>query len=98
MKIEKRGKYAGVKVHLDEGECNQLLQLTQNDYNSDNIAVMFTGKLAKKISTLLKEEPGLLKPRTPEEIKHELEVEFESAKQKLIALHQGGDWKEIHLK
>ena len=55
-------------------------------------------KLGKKITTLLEEEPELLKERTPEEIKHELETEFESAKLKLAALKKGKDWKEIHVK
>ncbi len=98
MKIEKRGKYAGVKVHLDENECAQLLELTPESYEADNVSVKFVGKLGKKIRMLLLEEPNLLKPRTPDEIKHELEVELESATLKLKALHTGQDWKEIHLK
>ena len=105
MKIEKRGKYAGVKVHLTETECELLMEITacsdelsSTDWNGENIAVKFASKLGKKISTLLEECPDLLKPRTPEEIKLELENELESATLKLQAMENGGDWKEIHVK
>lgn len=31
MKIEPRGKYAGVKIHLDGDECEELLAAVQDD-------------------------------------------------------------------
>lgn len=97
-KVSKRGKYGGVKIHLDAEECEELLQLdVVGGYNEENIAIKFASKLGKKISTLLKEEPNLLKERTPAEIQHELEVELESAQLKLAALAKGNDWKSIHI-
>ena len=116
MKIEKRGKYAGVKVHLEPEECEILIQLTAaqdlqypdhdkwawNNPDKGFIkyaspSMQFTMKLGKKINALIKDEPNLLKSRTDEEIKSELVNEFESAKQKLAAIHEGKDWKEVHI-
>ena len=113
MKIEKRGKYAGVKVHLEPDECEAFIKLAQDQEKVEgegansphpsyppkgfNYMTLST-KLGKKISKLLKEEPSLLKERTPEEIQHELEVELESAQKKIHALKTGGNWKEIHVK
>ena len=108
MKIEKRGKYAGVKVHLDEAECQAILDhdpgLAHPQFpvlvkiNTYTVSMHFHGTLRKKIIRLIAEEPDLLKDRTPEEVQHELEVEFESARQKLAAIQKGADWKEIHIK
>lgn len=109
MKIEKRGKYAGVKVHLEPEECEIFMQLVgdvekagyEPKYPHLTIKPSYfvlTHTLGKKIVKLLKAEPTLLMARTPEEIKHELEVEFESAKLKLDALTHNQDWKEIHVK
>ena len=113
MKIEKRGKYAGVKVHLEPDECEEFIKLATDmgkveidgGYaNSPHFPpkgfnyMTLSTKLGKKISKLLKEEPSLLKERTPEEIQHELEVELESAQKKIHALKTGGNWKEIHVK
>lgn len=103
MKIEKRGKYAGVKVHLDEEEC---LTYTQfffaisaglAELHAEQPAIKLGVRLGKKITLLLKEEPNLLKPRTDEEIQHELLVELESATQKIAAIKAGGDWKGVHI-
>lgn len=109
MKIEKRGKYAGVKVHLDEKECEELIQiaLLSGDMNYSpfppenkgmvQIAFGFGQKLGKKIHALIEKEPDLLKERTPEQVQHELEVELESATLKIAAMKNGGNWKEIHI-
>lgn len=105
MKIEKRGKYAGVKVHLEPDEVQPFLDVYQ-DYVQAGMGTptgvidyfSLSVKLGKKIKQLIADEPNLLKPRTPEEIEAELKNEFESAKLKLAAMKQGKDWKEIHVK
>ena len=111
MKIEKRGKYAGVKVHLEPEECEVFLKLA-SDVEMANSSIkaqetlsgvhpnhlLLSLKLGKKINQLIKDEPNLLKARTPEEIQAELENEYESAKLKLEAINKGKDWKEIHVK
>ena len=107
MKIEKRGKYAGVKVHLEPDEVEVFLRLDADVAKSPTLKqaiekeityFSLSAKLGKKIKHLLIEEPDLLQPRTEEEIKAELENEFESAKLKLEAISQKKDWKEIHIK
>jgi len=104
MKIEKRGKYAGVKVHLEPDEAEVYMKFASDMEKSGHKIqggisyLSLSAKLGKKISALMVEEPGLLKARTPDEIKVELENEFESAKLKLAAIKQGGDWKEVHVK
>ena len=111
MKIEKRGKYAGVKVHLEPEECETFLKLAEDVDKADSSIkaqstmsgikptfMLLSLKLGKKIKNLIADEPNLLAPRTPEEIQAELENEFESAKLKLDAIKKGKDWKEIHVK
>lgn len=104
MKIEKRGKYPGVKVHLEPDEAEVYVKFASDIAKSGQQVkgaisyVSLSAKLGSKISKLIAEDPTLLKERTPEEIKHELEVEYESAALKLKALNKGEDWKEIHVK
>lgn len=105
MKIEKRGKYAGVKVHLEPDECEPFVKLVK-DAASAGVAVQqdsptyfsLAFQLGKKINKLMADEPSLMSPRTEDEIKHELEVELESAQKKLAALTNNQDWKGIHIK
>ncbi len=103
MKIEKRGKYAGVKVHLEPEEAEAYIKFASDIEKSGHkitggiTYLSLSAKLGRKISALLEDEPSLLKARTPEEIKLELETEFESSKLKLEALAKGKDWKEIHV-
>ena len=92
MKIEARGKYPGVKVHLDEGEVQSILNMKEN-YWKANLSVSFISKLAQKISVLLAEEPGLLTTRTPEQIKASVEEELKKLQEKLDAIIAGEDWK-----
>lgn len=99
MKAEKRGKYSGVKLHLDGPECEFYLKLSKNPTpklfaEAGNIAV----KIGAKIAKLQAEYPSLLKERTKVEIQHELEVELESADKKIKALKSGGNWQDIHIK
>lgn len=85
MEIERRGKYAGVKVHLDKDEVEQLVE------NPTNISL----KLQTKLKAALKSDPGLLKDRTPEEIHATLSKEAAESKLKLEAIGKGIDWKKI---
>ena len=101
MKIEKRGKYAGVKVHLDPEECEHLIAFSKTKDNlilsSHSAAVKLTGALGKKIKDLIVSEPDLLKDRSEDEIKKELENELTSAQLKLEAISKKKDWKVIHV-
>lgn len=89
MKIEPRGKYPGVKVHLDEKECEELLQAYEGGYIKVNVPHFFGLKLAKQIKDLLAEEPDLLTPRTPEQVKAILAKEVEKAKMQLDQVNHG---------
>lgn len=97
MKLERRGKYAGVKVHLDGPECELILSdfsMTSQDKNMMREANFYL-RLRKKLEELKKEFPDLLKDRTPEEIEVELKSEMLKSELKLDALSHGKDWKGI---
>ena len=91
MKIEARGKYPGIKVHLDETEVQAVLNTVQQ--TAKNSALSFVNKLGQKILTLLADEPSLLKPRTPEQIKQSIEEELEKLSAKKAKIEAGLDWK-----
>lgn len=93
MKIEPRGKYPGVKVHLDEKECEAVL--TDAKKTDKKAFLEFGLKLASKIFKLQQEKPNLLDARTDEEIRAELEEERDKAIKKLAAMDEGKDWKGI---
>jgi hypothetical protein len=108
MKIEKRGKYAGVKVHLEPDEVEAFIALAADHkkgggspamypLNSKSSTNYFTlsVQLGKMVNKLMVEEPDLLKDRTPEQIKMELIEELRAAEEKLKVIDQGGDWKKI---
>jgi hypothetical protein len=85
VKIEKRGKYPGVKVHLDRDEVRVFLG--QMGGYPDLVA-----KLRREIEKELKEHPDLLEERTPEQIKEELQLELRKAQEKLAKMEQGKQW------
>lgn len=98
MKIESRGKYPGVKVHLDPEECELLMNLAQDVALAsapvkDHIAL--ASKMGKKILALREEEPTLLEERTPEQIKAILAKESEKARLQLEALNKGKGLKDL---
>jgi hypothetical protein len=103
VKVESRGKYAGVKVHLDTEECEVLMGMADATAYPTHAVVMTTFavplKLARKmgqsIKELLSEQPGLLKERTPEQIAAILAKESEKAGIQLNRLKNGKDWKKI---
>lgn len=93
MKIESRGKYPGVKVHLEPAECETFLSLYKDSKTASLISSGQTKTyfglsvtLGKEINSLLKEHPGVLKPRTNEEIEEALKKEAEAAALKLRRL------------
>lgn len=97
MKIEPRGKYAGVKVHLEGEECEELLDIYNarncaSDLDKDNLSLRFAIRLGKKINQLLEEEPKLLEDRTDEQIKAALLKEQEESTRKLEKLEKGQKW------
>ena len=96
MKIEPRGKYPGVKVHLDEKETAEILTVSRAKSQDDDIAMCrFVEKLGRKIRDLQAETPTLLEPRTEEEIRAELIEERDKSIAKLAAMDQGQDWKKV---
>lgn len=95
-KVEKRGKYKGVKIHLSD-DASQLLMNFSDSYDPTirlQVEVLCID-IGKKIKKLQDEYPNLLVDRSPEEIKAELENEFESAKKKLEAIESKKDWKQV---
>jgi hypothetical protein len=106
LKVETRGKYPGVKIHLDEKEAELLLSAQEGleDYplapggsltKPYNIVVSLSAKMGQKIKDLLAENPDLLKPRTPEQIKAILAKEAEKAALQLKTLNATGQFKEL---
>jgi hypothetical protein len=108
IKVETRGKYAGVKIHLDVEECEALVKLA-DDGKVSNFAVLagtsktiqvpfnLAYKMGKEIKDLLAENPDLLKPRTPEQIAAILAKEVEKASMQLNAVKSGKKWESKHL-
>jgi hypothetical protein len=106
MKIEKRGKYPGVKVHLEKDECEVLLALAANyeiaypkgspilDGGSHNY-ISLSAKMGRKIKLLLAEEPNLLTERTEEEVIAALSKESIESAEKLAAIGKGVDWTKV---
>lgn len=98
MKIEPRGKYAGVKVHLD-GEESQMFLDVYKDHSKGGVDYTdgydFAVKLGKKISKLVGEMPNLLEDRTEEQIKEALTGDAEKIEKQLKAMAKGADWKKV---
>lgn len=98
MKIEPRGKYPGVKVHLDEKECEELIKdQALNSVEGERRLAKFGAKLVRKILTLQEESPTLLQPRTEDQIRAELIEERDKSIAKLAAMDQGQDWKKVKI-
>lgn len=98
MKIEARGKYAGVKVHLDGDEAEVFLDFIKAKGEGEKIQKRiekFAFKLGGKIEALLEEKPYLLKDRTEEQIEAALTSDAEKIEAQLKVLKKGGDWKKV---
>lgn len=102
-KLEKRGKYAGVKVHLDGPECQALLdwykgwknQKTMSIVDSSGFPFEFTRPIAKAIKNLLAENPDLLKDRTEAQIAEALAKDKAKIEKQQLAIKSKKDWKEV---
>ena len=95
IKIEKRGKYGGTKIHLDPEVCQDLLDATEVSPKTANmIFAPFGAKVALMIKDLLTEEPDLLLPRSQTQIDAELQEEMKKAEMKLARGKAGGKWDE----
>lgn len=100
MKIEKRGKYPGVKVHLEPDEVGAFIKLAEDflkigrklhketvDYFTISV------RIGKKILKVQSTEPDLLTERTPEQVKAALLRD----KAKIEAqLNAGEGWKDVN--
>ena len=86
MKLERRGKFAGVKLHLTAKECQDILSFKQNVmYYIPLYIQKDMGNLIKKAIT---KDPTILVKRTPEQIKEALENEQEKSEARLSALDE----------
>lgn len=86
MEIERRGKFPGIKVHLDKDEVEMLK--SPDSQPARNLVM----KLSKKISKQLIEDPSTLQQRSQDEIRTELETERDKAIEKLAKLSAGKQW------
>lgn len=89
MKLERRGKYPGVKLHLDRGEC---LNLTSpHPFVRDQML----WAIREKVRDAIAEDPTILDDRTEEEIHATLSKEAIESKIKLEKLGKKEDWKKV---
>jgi hypothetical protein len=97
VKVESRGKYPGVKLHLEPEEVEIILAFTDQPYYEVEAekAVSLLEKMRKHILKLQEETPGLLQERTPEQIAAILAKEVEKASLQLDRVKKGKDWKKI---
>ena len=92
MKIERRGKYPGVKLHLDGEECKAIQEVKfLNIIGMPKILIT----LVEKVKEAIKEDPSLLEERTEEEIKATLMKEYVESEKKLKHIKDGLDWKKV---
>lgn len=105
-KLEPRGKYSGVKIHLTGEESRRFMELYERiqvqhsthaftNYEDENFSFKFVTSLGKKIRKLLVECPHLFEDRTKEQIEEALKTEQEQAALKLNALQKGEKWNQI---
>lgn len=102
MKIEKRGKYPGVKVHLDPDECEAFSSLASYAEKTEilkgtkplsylNVAI----KIGHKLLKIAKEDPSFIEERTPEQVKESLMKDKKKIEEQLNAMGTGKDWKKV---
>lgn len=92
MKLEPRGKYAGVKVHLDGEECGEIISIPPG---AKDEMLSFYISLRKHILKLQKVRPDLLKDRTPAQVEAELKEEAAKATMKLAKAGVAGEWNKV---
>lgn len=100
-KADRRGKYRGCKVHLDEKDCQEFLGWRERWKEGTNAvqykaeAVQFCRRMAKTIKEVLAENPDLLEERTSEQVKEALEKDAAKIKEQLAAMQSNKDWKQV---
>lgn len=107
MKLESRGKYPGVKVHLEPDECEMVMDLARDLSQLKMLPyIVETGlvqgqttswftvvaKMGKKMLALLKEHPDMLTERTPDQVKAALLKDQGKIEKQLAA---GADWQKV---
>lgn len=98
MKAEKRGKYPGVKLHLDEKEVHRVIQDDLSEEALKTLAWWLLVEVRTCCKKLLADHPDLLNPRSQDEIIAELIEEQTAATEKLNRLKAKlGDesWKKV---
>ena len=90
MKIERRGKYAGIKLHLDKGECLEIL-----DTITLGLSAACLMRIREKIRKAITDDPTILDDRTEEEIHATLSKEAIESKLKLEKMGLKEDWKKV---
>lgn len=94
IKLEPRGKYAGIKVHLSKEDVEAILSSKE----APAVGMDLVQAIRKGTKKLMLKVPNLLADRTIDDIKKELKLEMEKSKLKLEAIEKGQDWKEVHVK
>ena len=104
MKAESRGKYPGMKLHLDGPECKDLLNWLKLHELAGAVGVndtqkkfpkMFTTAVVKTLRNLLLEHPNMLEDRTEAEVQAALKKDQAKIHKQLGKMAVGGDWKEV---
>jgi hypothetical protein len=103
VKIEKRGKYPGVKVHLEPDECQVFMALAEDielcsvgTHESDAMDYFTIAlKIGRKMRKAAKEHPDLLLERTPEQIEAALLSDKEKIEKQLAAGVTTSAWKHV---
>lgn len=100
IKVERRGKYGGVKVHLEPEDCKLLISMHEAfkaaNWSKQPIGYMFLiNRMGQAISELLVEHPDLFDERTPEQIEEVLKLEKEQAELKLANITKGITWNDV---
>jgi len=94
IKFERRGKYPGVKIHLDREECEALVGKPHNIPLTTK-AFELAAMIRKKLIRAIEEDPSILEERTEEEIKATLMKEYVESEKKLAHIKDGLDWKKV---
>jgi len=99
MKVEPRGKYGGVKVHLDSEEVISFMEALPtaafDHTHQDSVIPTLLYDLFKHTKKLLAETPDLLVDKPPDKVAEVLQYEAEKAAAKLAKLTKGEDWTKV---
>lgn len=99
MKCEPRGKYAGLKLHLDEKESQEILDWHKLHKSGNGegspVPIAFARNVAKAMLKILVEHPDMLKERTPAQVLEALNRDRKKIDEQLATIKQKGDWKKV---